>query len=58
MPYQYFSHKIDPETHYCVKCGRFLKDLQENRKWEGNTVSPVCIEAANVIAISHLVRRP
>ena len=58
MSYQYFSHEIDSETHYCVKCGRFLMELQENHKWVGNEVSPACLEASNVSAISHIVRSP
>ena len=56
VSYQYFSHEIDSETHFCVGCGRFLMDLQENQKWEGNKVLPVCFEASNVLAISHIVR--
>ena len=56
MSYQYFSHEIDSETHYCVKCGRFLKELQENMQWAGNDVLPACVEAPTVSAISHIVR--
>jgi hypothetical protein len=56
MTYRYFSHRIDSETHFCIGCGRFLAQLQENLKWEGNEVSPACYDASNVSAISHLVR--
>jgi hypothetical protein len=56
MSYQYFSHEVDSETHYCVNCGRFLMDLQENTEWVGNDVLPACVEASNVSAISHIVR--
>ena len=56
MPYQYFSHEIDAETSFCMGCGRFLTDLQENRKWIGGEVLPRCVEASNVSAISHIVR--
>jgi hypothetical protein len=56
MSYQYFSHEIDSETHYCVKCGRFLMELQEHKQWIGNDVLPACVEASNVSAISHMVR--
>jgi hypothetical protein len=56
MSYRYFSHEIDSETHYCVKCGRFMMELQENMQWVGNEVLPACVEASNVSAISHIVR--
>ncbi|WP_394885649.1 hypothetical protein ACG873_00945 (plasmid) [Mesorhizobium sp. AaZ16] len=56
MSYQYFSHEIDSETHYCVKCGRFLMNLQENKQWIGNEIFPACIDGTNVTAISHMVR--
>ncbi|CAH2402723.1 conserved hypothetical protein [Mesorhizobium escarrei] len=56
MSYQYFSHEIDSETNYCVKCGRFLMELQETTQWVGNNVIPSCVEASNVSAISHIVR--
>jgi hypothetical protein len=56
MSYQYFSHEIDSESHYCVKCGRFLMELQESKQWVGNEVLPACVEASNVSAISHIVR--
>jgi hypothetical protein len=56
MSYLYFSHEIDGETSFCVGCGQFLMDLQENRKWVGDEVFPKCVEASNVSAISHLVR--
>jgi hypothetical protein len=56
MPYRYFSHEIDSETHYCINCGRFLMELQENMRWVGNEVIPSCFEASNVSAISHMVR--
>ena len=55
MTYQFFSHAIDSETHFCTQCGRFLMDLQEKQRWIGNEVTPAC--PANVTAISHLVRR-
>ena len=58
MSYRYFSHEIDSETHYCVKCGRFLMELQESKQWVGNEVLPACVEAPNVSAISHIVRNP
>ena len=58
MPYQYFSHEIDAETNFCTGCGRFLTDLQENRRWVGGEVFPRCVEASNVAAISHIVRSP
>jgi hypothetical protein len=57
MTYQYFSHEIDTGTHFCVKCGRFLLNLQESQRWDGNEVHPTCIEAENVSAISHMVRK-
>lgn len=56
MSYQFFSHEIDGETHYCIKCGKFLTEIQENVQWVGNEVFPACVEAANVSAISHIVR--
>lgn len=56
MTYQFFSHEIDNNTHFCVKCGRFLLELQENQRWAGNQVLPTCVEAENVMAISHMVR--
>lgn len=56
MPYRYFSHEIDSETHYCINCGRFLMELQENMRWVGNEVIPSCFEASNISAISHIVR--
>lgn len=57
MSYPYFSHEIDAETNFCVGCGRFLMDLQKNRKWIGDEVFPKCVEASSVSAISHLVRK-
>lgn len=54
----YFSHVIDSETLYCVKCGRSLVTLQEERRWDGNEVLPACYEAENVVGISHLARLP
>ena len=56
MTYHFFEHEIDTTTHFCVKCGRFLLTLQENRCWEGNQVLPSCVDADNVSAISHMVR--
>jgi len=56
MAYSYFSHEIDAETNFCIGCGRFLTDLQENRRWVGGEVFPKCVEAPNVAAISHIVR--
>jgi len=41
---------------YRVKCGRFLLELQEHKRWVHNEVLPVCVEASNVSAISHMVR--
>lgn len=56
--YRYFTHEMDAETNYCTRCGRFLKDLQEHKRWAGGVVLPACIDARNVVAISHRVRKP
>lgn len=56
--FQYFSHRIDSETFFCVKCGRFLARLQQERVWDGKEVQPACYPDDNVVAISHLARTP
>jgi hypothetical protein len=56
MSYRYFSHEIDGGTHYCTRCGKFLVEIQENTRWVGNEVFPACVDAANVLAISHIAR--
>lgn len=52
----FFSHVIDQDTFYCIRCGRFLAKLQADHAWKGNTVHPVCPSDSNVTAISHLAR--
>lgn len=56
QPFRYFSHMIDADTLYCVRCGQFLGHLQDSRGW--NDAAPACNAAANVVAVSHLARRP
>lgn len=54
--FRYFSHQIDSETLFCMKCGRFLVHLQQRRMWDGNEVQPSCYPDDNIVAISHLTR--
>lgn len=50
----YFTHTIDPETYFCIRCGQHLSILQSMTVWRGNIPTPVCPQ---VIGISHIVRK-
>lgn len=54
--FPYFSHHIDSDTMFCIKCGRFLAHLQRQRVWDGKQVQPACYPEDNIVAISHLTR--